>query len=601
MDTTHEMTPLDTLRHSCAHVMAQAVLDLYPATKLAIGPPIEDGYYYDFDAEGKHQFSELDFPEIEKKMQKIIEENQTFERIEISKKDALEKYNREKETYKVELIEDLEDGHITLYKNGPFVDLCRGPHVKGTREIKAFKLLSVAGAYWRGSEKNPMLQRIYGTAFFTQKELEEYLHRLEEAKRRDHRKLGKELALFASSQDVGPGLPLWLPKGATIRRVLERYITDMELHAGYEHVYTPVLAKTELYKISGHWEHYKEGMFPVMKLEDEEMVLRPMNCPHHIQIYKSVGTHSYRELPIRLAELGTMYRFERSGELSGLSRVRAMTLNDAHVFCQENQVEEEVIKAVQMVERAYKDLGIKPDEYSYRLSLHDPKDTVKYVDNPGLWETAENELRQVFKKMNLPHYEALGEAAFYGPKIDIQLKNVLGKEETVSTVQVDRHLPDKFQLEYIGEDGKPHRPVMIHRGVISTMERMVAFLIEHYAGAFPVWLSPIQATILPIKDSLLEYGKKMLETLQENEIRVTLDSRNEKLGHKIREAQLQKIPYMLVIGDKELQANGVAVRRRDGVDLGAMPLETFIQLIQDDNKTRRSEFTPKITGGTRSS
>jgi threonyl-tRNA synthetase len=589
-DEEHNLFPLETMRHSCAHVMAQAVLDLYPGTKLAIGPSTEDGFYYDFDPQGKHKFSELDFEAIEKKMKEIIEAKQEFVREEISKEDAIKRFEAAEEPYKLEIIRDLPDGTISLYKNGPFTDLCRGPHLNNTSEIKAFKLLSVAGAYWRGSEKNPMLQRIYGTCFPSQKELDEYLLRLEEAKKRDHRRVGKDLKLFVTTQVVGAGLPLWLPNGATIRRILERYITDMEIAEGYQHVYTPVLAKTELYKISGHWEHYRESMYPAMNLDEDELVLRPMCCPHHIEVYKSEGLRSYRELPLRIAELGQMFRMEKSGELTGLCRVRNMCLNDAHIFCMEDQIHAEIIKVLHMVERAYKDLGFTTDHYTYRLSLRDPEDKVKYVDNPAMWEKAENELRAVFKELNLPHYEAIGEAAFYGPKIDIQLKNVLGKEETVSTIQVDRHLPERFQLEYVGEDGKPHRPVMIHRGVISTMERMTAFLIEYYAGAFPVWLSPIQAIILPIKDSVLEYARNLQSELQKMGLRVNLDNRNEKLGYKIREAQMHKIPYMLVIGEKELQENKIAVRRRDGKDLGAMPVDSFKSLIQEDICTKRSRF-----------
>lgn len=589
-DNQKTTLPIETMRHSCAHVMAQAVLELYPGTKLAIGPSTEDGFYYDFDPQGQHKFSELDFVQIEQKMKEIIRSKQEFVREEISKEEALSRFEKENEPYKLEIIQDLDDGTITLYKNGPFVDLCRGPHVQNTSEIKAFKLLSVAGAYWRGSEKNPMLQRIYGTCFLTKEELANYLLRLEEAKKRDHRRVGKDLKLFTTSPEVGAGLPLWLPNGATIRRILERYIVDMELAEGYQHVYTPVLAKTELYKISGHWDHYRDSMYPPMALDDDELVLRPMNCPHHIQIYKSEGVRSYRELPLRMAELGQMFRLEKSGELTGLSRVRSMCLNDAHIFCTEEQIHEEIIKALQMVEKAYKDLGFTPDTYTYRLSLGDRNDTVKYVDNPAMWDKAENELRVVFKELNLPHYEAPGEAAFYGPKIDIQLKNVLGKEETVSTIQVDRHLPERFQLEYVGEDGKPHQPIMIHRGIISTMERMTAFLIEYYAGAFPVWLSPVQAIILPIKDSVNDFARNFHLELQKMGLRVNLDIRNEKLGYKIREAQVHKIPYMLVIGEKELQENKVAVRRRDGNDLGAMSMDDFKSLIQDDINSKRSRF-----------
>ena len=391
--------------------------------------------------------------------------------------------------------------------------------------------------------------------------------------------MGKQLGLFANSSVVGPGLPLWLPKGATVRRILERYITDVELAHGYEHVYTPQLAKVELYKQSGHWEHYRDGMFPVMKIENEEFVLRPMNCPHHIQIYKN-ELHSYRDLPIRLAELGTMYRYEKSGQLSGLSRVRAMTLNDAHIFCTEEQVVEEVKKCILLVESTYKKLGIT--DYTYRLSLHDPKNTEKYVDNPALWETAENELRDVFKELGLPYYEGVGEAAFYGPKIDIQLRNVLGKEETVSTVQVDRHLPKQFALEYIGEDGGAHQPVMIHRGIISTMERMVAFLIEHYAGVFPAWLAPVQAIVLPIADRHKEYAAQVADTLKAQGFRVDTDARNEKVGKKIAEAETQKIPYMLVVGDRDAAAGNVSVRRHGGQDGGALSIDAFAAKLREE-------------------
>jgi len=590
MNHNQNHSELETLRHSCAHIMAQAVLSLYPGTKLAIGPSTEDGFYYDFDPQEKHKFSELDFPKIEARMLEIIKENQEFIKTNISKAEAIARFESEGEVYKLELVEGLEDGEITLFTNGPFTDLCRGPHLPSTGQIKAFKLLSVAGAYWRGSEKNPMLQRIYGTCFSTQEELDEYIHRLEEAKKRDHRKVGKDLKLFVSVPEIGPGLPVWLPAGATIRRTLERYITDLELRSGYHHVYTPVMAKTELYKISGHLEHYKDSMFPIMQVDEDELVLRPMCCPHHIQVYKSEGKRSYRELPLRIAELGNQFRFERSGELSGLSRVRQMCLNDAHIFCTEDHIKTEVISVLKLVEQAYSDLGLGKDSYTYRLSLRDPQDTEKYVNNPKMWEKAENELREVFTELGLPHYEAVGEAAFYGPKIDIQLKNVLGKEETVSTIQVDRHLPERFQLEYVGEDGQPHRPVMIHRGVISTMERMVSFLIEYYGGAFPVWFSPVQVAILPIKDSVIAYCQKLTADLQKMDVRVNLDDRNEKLGQKIRNAQLAKIPYMLVVGDREVQDGNVAVRRRDGVDLGVMPFDKFAELINSDIKNKTTSF-----------
>jgi threonyl-tRNA synthetase len=576
LNDSGEHSDLWRKRHTAAHVMAQAVLEVFPEARLAIGPPIEDGFYYDFDL--PRTLTPEDLADIETRMRRIKADDLPLVRSEKSRGDALAYVDGQHQNYKVELINDLPEGEaISFYTQGPFTDLCRGPHVASTGQIGEFKLDHVAGAYWRGDEKREQLQRIYGVLFDTEEELAEYFVRLEEAKRRDHKLLGKQLGLFMNSSVVGPGLPLWLPKGATIRRILERYITDVEIDAGYEHVYTPALAKTELYKISGHWEHYQHGMFPVMKIENEEFVLRPMNCPHHIQIYLNEA-HSYRELPIRIAELGLMHRYEKSGQLSGLSRVRAMTLNDAHIFCTEDQVKDEVKGCVLMVEAAYRKLGIT--DYTYRLSLHDPKDTEKYVDNPLLWEKAEGELREVFADLGLPYHEGLGEAAFYGPKIDIQLRNVLGKEETVSTVQVDRHLPNQFELEYTGEDGQKHRPVMIHRGVISTMERMVSFLIEHYAGVFPVWLAPVQAIVLPIADRHKEYADSVAAQLKQAGFRPEVDGRNESVRKKIAEAEVQKVPYMLVVGDRDAAAGTVSVRKHGGTDLGAIPLPDFIATLR---------------------
>jgi threonyl-tRNA synthetase len=554
------------MRHTAAHVMAQSVLDLFPDARLAIGPPIEDGFYYDFEL--PRTLTPEDLQTIEDGMRRIVAGDLPLTYSQKPREEARAYVESLGQPYKVELIDDLPEGEpISFYTQGTFADLCRGPHVEST------------GAYWRGDESRPMLQRIYGVLFETQEELDEYFVRVEEARKRDHKVLGKQLGLFANSSVVGPGLPLWLPKGATIRRVLERYITDFEIESGYSHVYTPVLAKTDLYKISGHWPYYAESMFPVMKIENEEFVLRPMNCPHHIQIYKN-DAHSYRDLPIRIAELGMMHRFEKSGELSGLSRVRAMTLNDAHIFCTEEQVIDEVKGCVAMVQRAYARLGLT--EFRFRLSLHDPDNKSKYVDNAELWERAENELRKVFEDLGLEYQEALGEAAFYGPKIDIQLRNVLGKEETVSTVQVDRHLPNQFELEYIGEDGAPHRPVMIHRGVISTMERMVSYLIEHYAGAFPLWLAPVQAILLPIADRHQEYANAVAAQLAKAGFRVDVDARNEKLGKKIAEATTQKIPYMLVMGDRDVAAGNASVRRYGQGDLGAMSIGDLIARLRDE-------------------
>jgi threonyl-tRNA synthetase len=444
-------------------------------------------------------------------------------------------------------------------------------------------LMSVAGAYWKGKESNPQMQRIYGACFVDQKELDEYLHRLEEAKKRDHRRVGKDLELFTVSDLVGAGLPLWLPKGATIRRLLEEYILEREREAGYQHVYTPDLAKVDLYKRSGHWEHYHEDMFPPMELETEDLVLRPMNCPHHILVYES-KKRSYRDLPVRIAELGTMYRYERSGVLSGLSRVRAMTLNDAHIFCTPEQIKDEFAGVMRLVERAYRDLGIT--QYSYRLSLRGKENAEKYVANDEMWDLAENVLREAMNSLGLPYTEAPGEAAFYGPKLDIQLADVMGHQETYSTIQIDFHLPNQFDLSYIGADGKEHRPVIIHRGVISTMERMVSYLIELYGGAFPAWLAPVQVAILPITERQNGYAAEVMQKLLSAGIRVELDERNEKVQAKIRDAQLQKIPYMLVIGGKEAEAGTVAVRHRTKGDQGPRPLNQFLADLKKEVDTR---------------
>jgi threonyl-tRNA synthetase len=546
------------------------VLELYPETKLGIGPPIENGFYYDFDR--PTAFTPEDLEKIERKMWEIQKRHVPYQRVYTPKEEGLKKYSEA--WMKCELISERAGDIFTEYTLGPqFIDFCRGPHLPDTSKIKAFKLLSIAGAYWKGDEHNKQLQRIYGTAFFTQKELEEYLNRLEEAKKRDHRKLGKELELFTVNEAVGTGLPLWLPKGATIRRLLEEYILEKERATGYQHVYTPDLAKVDLYKRSGHWEHYKDDMFPPMDLETEQMVLRPMNCPHHILVYES-RQRSYRDLPVRIAELGTMYRYERSGALSGLSRVRAMTLNDAHIFCRPDQIKEEFTRVMQLVERVYKDLGIT--RYRYQLSLHDEVKKEKYVDNPEMWALGERVLREAMDSLGLPYVEAPGEAAFYGPKLDIQLADVMGHEETYSTIQVDFHLPSQFALKYVAADGKEHRPVMIHRAIVSTMERMISYLIELYAGAFPVWLAPVQAIVLPITDRQTEYARGILTGLDAAGIRASVDERNEKVNLKIRDAQLQKIPFMLVVGDREQENGKVAVRNRKHGDQGAKTLEEFL-------------------------
>jgi threonyl-tRNA synthetase len=577
---------LDVMRHSAAHVLAKAVQRLYPGSKLGIGPVIENGFYYDIDV--PLRLSEDDLPQIEAAMRDIIASAEPFKREEWSKQQALEHYASDEDNpYKREIISDVpENEPLSFYRTGAdWLDLCRGPHVSDASKIGAFKLLNLAGAYWRGDEHRPMLQRIYGTAWQTQEQLEHYLEQLEDAKRRDHRRIGKELGLFTFSDLVGPGLPLYLPKGTTIRRELERWVTDLELERGYLHVATPDVAKVEMYKTSGHWDHYKDSMFPVMDAGDEQLVLRPMNCPHHIQIYKH-EQRSYRELPMRIAEFGTMWRYEKSGELSGLSRVRRMELNDAHIFCTPDQIQDEIVGVVELIEYVYSVLGIT--DHWYRLSLWDPNDTSgKYVNNPEMWERGERYLRDAMASLGLSYVEAPGEAAFYGPKIDIQLRDPLGHSETISTIQVDFHLPSQFQLEYVGEDGQFHRPVMVHRGVIGTLVRMIAYLIEKYAGAFPLWLSPVQAVVVPIADRHLDYGLSVASELRRAGFRVEVDKRREKMQAKIRDAQAQQVPYMLVVGDRDQQAGTVSVRERRAGDLGAQPLGEFIEVL----KARRAEHT----------
>jgi threonyl-tRNA synthetase len=569
--TAKDPDSLQVFRHSAAHLLAAAVLELYPDVKLGIGPPIETGFFYEFVR--AEPFTQDDLEKIEAKMHELAAKDFPNERKLIPKPEALELYRKSNQEFKCELVEEkATEPMVSFYTTGKFIDFCRGPHIPSTGRIKAFKLMSVAGAYWKGKESNPQMQRIYGACFIDQKELDEYLHKLEEAKRRDHRRIGKELGLFTVSDQVGSGLPLWLPKGATIRRLLEEYILEKERRAGYQHVYTPDLAKVDLYVRSGHWSHYHEDMFPTMDMETEQLVLRPMNCPHHILVYES-KKHSYRDLPVRIAELGTMYRYERSGVLSGLSRVRCMTLNDAHIFCTPEQIKEEFAGVMRLVEQAYHDLGIT--QYTYRLSLRDQLHSEKYVANDAMWDLAERMLHEAMDSLNLPYTEAPGEAAFYGPKLDIQLADVMGHQETYSTIQIDFHLPNQFELGYVGADGQQHRPVMIHRGVISTMERMTSYLIELYAGAFPVWLAPVQAVVLPITERQNEYAKQVLEKLLDAGARVELDDRNEKLQAKIRDAQLQKVPYMLVIGGKEAEAGTVSVRHRSKGDLGPRPLEQF--------------------------
>ncbi len=572
---------LGILRHSSAHLLAHAMTRLFPGVHFGVGPAIESGFYYDTDME--NQLTEEQLADVEAEMTKIIRENHAIVRRVVSRSEALEIFAND--PYKVELITDLpEDEILTVYQQEDFTDLCRGIHVPSTGKIQVFKLLSLAGAYWRGNSDNKMMQRVYGTAFFNKKDLAEFLKMREEAKQRDHRKLGKELDLFMISPEVGSGLPFWLPKGATIRRTLERYIVDKEVSLGYQHVYTPIMANVDLYKTSGHWDHYHEDMFPPMDMGDGEMlVLRPMNCPHHMMIYKN-EVHSYRELPIRIAELGMMHRYEKSGALSGLQRVREMTLNDAHVFVRPDQIKEEFKRTLQLVLDVYEDFKIT--DYRFRLSYRDPADKEKYFDDDAMWEKAEAMLKEAMDEMELDYFEAVGEAAFYGPKLDVQFKTAIGVEETMSTIQLDFLLPERFDLTYVGEDGENnHRPVVIHRGVISTMERFVAYLIEEYKGAFPTWLAPVQATIIPVSvEHHADRAYELKSQMDRMGMRVEVDDRNEKMGYKIRASQTQKIPYQIVIGDKEVAENTLTVRRYGSKEMNTMAADEYLSSVDFEIK-----------------
>lgn len=566
--------------HTSSHVMALAIKRLFPEVKFAIGPAIENGFYYDIDLD--YKLTPEDLPKIEVEMEKIIREGADLKKSVVSREEALKFFENNKEPYKVELINSIEENkEISFYSLGEFTDLCRGPHLINTSKIKAIKLLSIAGAYWRGDENNKMLQRIYGISFEKKKDLDEYLNMLEEAKERDHRKLGKELEIFMVNKDIGAGFPFWLPKGATIRRIIERYIVDKELKYDYNHVYTPIMANVNLYKTSGHWQHYKDSMFPPMDLGDGEMlVLRPMNCPHHMEIYKN-SVHSYKEFPIRIAELGMMHRYEKSGTLSGLQRVREMTLNDAHIFVRPDQIKDEFKKVLNLMLEVYKDFNIT--DYKFRLSYRDPENKKKYYDDDDMWEKAQNMLKNAMDEMQLEYFEATGEAAFYGPKLDVQVKTAMGLEETLSTIQLDFLLPERFNLTYVGEDGQNiHRPVVIHRGIISTMERFTSYLIEEYKGVFPIWLSPEQVSILPISEKFNEYAYKIKDELSNNGIRVFVDDRAEKIGLKIREAQLKKIPYSIIIGQKEAETGTVSVRKRYEGDKGTVSIDDFKAKIIDE-------------------
>ena len=575
--TFNEPAGREVYWHSTAHLMAQAVKQLFPDAKLAIGPPIDDGFYYDFDI--GRPFSPEDLERIEARMRELAEADQPIERVEVPREDLRQQFDVKGEVYKQELLNDIPDERVSVYTQDGFADMCRGPHLPRTGLIRAIKLLSTSGAYWRGDEHRPMLQRIYGVSYPTQEQLDAHLHRLEEARRRDHRRIGRELNLFHFSQEVGQGLPLWLPKGATIRRLIERYIVDLEVASGYQHVYSQEVASSALYKLSGHWDHYRDNMYPAMKLENEELVLRPMNCPHHIMIYLH-DQHSYRDLPVRIAEMGKVYRYERSGVLTGLARVRGMSMNDAHIFMRPDQVKDEIMGVMRLIQRVYADFHITSSWY--QLSLRDPADRVKFIQNDALWDQAEQRLREALRELGLSWVEAKGEAAFYGPKIDVQVPTASGKDETLSTIQLDFLLPERFSLEYIGEDGAAHRPVMIHRAVTSTTERWVAFLIEMYEGRFPLWLAPEQVRIMPIADRHTAYAGQILKQLEEAGVRASVDGSNERISYKIRQAQVEHVPYMAVVGDKEIAAGAVAVRSRSAGDLGPLRVVQFIARLQEE-------------------
>lgn len=570
---------LQIMRHSCSHILAAALIELLPDTKLGIGPAIENGFYYDFDF--PKPITDTDLEKIEQVMVKIIQSKAPFVRDEISLNEAKQLFKDQ--PYKLELIEDLaKDGHktVSIYKTGEFVDLCAGPHLEDTSKIGAFKLLFLAGAYWKGSEKNPMLTRIYGTCFPTQKELDEHLKNLEEAKKRNHRVIGKNLELFVFADIVGKGLPLFTEKGSIIRRELEKFVVDEEIKRGYHHVYTPDLARVELYKTSGHYPYYKDSMYPVMKIDDEELILRPMTCPHHFQLYLS-KPRIYKDLPLRFAELAKQFRYEKSGELTGLMRVRAFCLADAHIVCRKDQATYEIHQVLDLIEFIASALGLeKGQDFRYRLSLGDREDEKKYYQDDGSWDFAENILREVLTQRKAPFFEAKGEAAFYGPKIDIQMKNFAGKEETAFTVQYDFVMPKRFKMQYINSEGGKEEPIVIHRSSIGAIERVMAFLIEHYAGAFPLWLSPVQVVVIPITDNQNDYANEVTKNLKKENIRVVLDERNETTSSKIRDAEMQKVPYMLIVGKREVEAGNVSVRARGEKDLGVLKVDEFVQTLR---------------------
>jgi threonyl-tRNA synthetase len=569
-----------TFWHSSAHLMAEALESLYPGIKFGIGPPIAAGYYYDVDF-GDHSFSSDDFETLEAKMKELANQTNRFIRTDVSKSDAIAYFTEKGDEYKLELIDGLNDGEITFYQQGEFTDLCRGPHIPDTGKIKAIKLLTVAGAYWRGDEKNKQLTRIYGITFPKPKELTEYLTLLEEAKRRDHRKLGKELELFMFSDKVGAGLPIWLPKGTMIRERLERFMRTAQVERGYQQVITPHIGKIDLYKTSGHYDKYGADSFQAIKTpnEGEEYFLKPMNCPHHCEIYK-VKPRSHKDLPLRLAEFGTVYRYEQSGELNGLTRVRGFTQDDAHLFCTPDQIKEEFVKVIDLVMYVFTKLGF--ENFTAQISLRDPENKQKYIGSDENWEKAERAIIEATAERELKTVTVLGEAAFYGPKLDFMVKDALGRSWQLGTIQVDYNLPERFELEYIGADNQKHRPVMIHRAPFGSLERFIAILIEHCAGNFPLWLSPEQFIILPISEKFNEYAQNVLNILNNNDIRGLIDDRNEKIGKKIRDAEMNKIPFMLIIGEKEADSQLVAVRKHSHGDVGTFELDQFIEFFNKE-------------------
>lgn len=582
-----ENEKLSVMNHSCAHLLAQAVQHLYPNAKFWVGPVIEEGFYYDIDL-GDTVIKEEDLEKIEKEMKKIAKDGKRIVRHELTKEEALERFKND--PYKIDLISRMDENStiISCYTQGDFTDLCRGPHVETVKELKYFKLLKVSGAYWKGDAKNKMLQRIYGVCFDNEEDLNNYLTELSEAKERDHRKIGKDLSIFMTSDLVGKGMPLWLPNGAIIRKQLENYIYEKERKMGYLHVYTPCVGTTELYKTSGHWDHYKENMFPMMKVDDEEFVLRPMNCPHHMLIYAN-DLHSYRDLPIRIGEFATDFRYEASGAVKGLERVRCMCQNDAHLFVTPEQIKEEFKKVVSLILDVYKDFGFK--NYSFRLSLRDPEDKEKYFDDDEMWNTAEDKLREVLNEYGCSYKEAIGEAAFYGPKLDVEVKPAVGPEVTLSTCQLDFLLPRRFDLSYIDKDGSKKTPVVIHRAIFGTFDRFTAFLMEETKGAFPLWLCPTEVNIIPVNnDYHLEYAKEVYKDLDDMNIRVNLDDRNEKLSYKMRESQTKKNPITLILGDKEVENNTISYRKFGSAETYTLPKSDFYKLVKETINARKQNI-----------